>query len=268
VSDGRPYRLALPVRQLFSTLTLLHGYTVYYYPDNAHLLATPAEDHTPYSETGWPIVAEYGVGWAIDIMPHNDPAMPTPGQIGAKMVSDRQAGRPETAPIKYINWTDPSDNCWHDSWQPDHAQRSSTDRGHTHLSQRSDMIGSAAMEHYDPVAELLFNPGGDMPVFVHCAENGGFYAYGLGEPKWYTSVAEFGAARSVWGAPQTEVALLNQVRGRFGYVPGSQEAIDAGQADVLADAHGNVLPPVCSDGSSGNGNFTISFTGTGAAEPA
>jgi Domain of unknown function (DUF1906) len=96
-----------------------------------------------------------------------------------------------------------------------------------------------------------WGPGGppqtrddDMPAFVHCQQNGGFYAYGMGEPKWFLSTQAFNLARSAFGNPATvEVGTLDDVRNAFGYIPGTAAAVAAGTADVVADSHGNVLPP-------------------------
>jgi hypothetical protein len=87
-------------------------------------------------------------------------------------------------------------------------------------------------------------------AFVHCPENGGYYAYGMGEPKWYLSTDTFNAARAAFGNPATvEVATLDQVRNAFGYIPGTADMVAAGAADVIADAHGNVIPAAGGGGS-------------------
>lgn len=155
IKAGRPYRLCRPMADLQATLRG-HGYVVYDYPDDAHLMAIPPEDHTGFSATGWPGASPFGRGMAIDIMPP-DPAkgLPTLAQLGAKMVADKMAGRRELAPLKYQNWTDDEGACWHDSWQPNYARRPSTDKGHVHQSARTDYVDSDAMVHYDPVAELM-----------------------------------------------------------------------------------------------------------------
>ena len=110
--------------------------------------------------------------------------------------------------------------------------------------------------------------GGDMPAFVHCQENGGYYVFGLGGPKWYTSVAAFNDARSIFGVPQTEVATINQVRDAFGYIPGDASMVAAGKADILADSHGNVIPSEnTGGGSTPLPAHTHDFTGTTSSAP-
>jgi hypothetical protein len=264
VSVGSPYRLATPARQLMQTLAG-HGYNVEYYPDYAHQIAIPAEDHTAYSETGWPITAAFGVGWADDIMPHDDPSMPTPGQIGAKMVADKQAGRPELAPLKYLNWTDESGNCWHTKWQPSFVQTTSSDRGHTHVSMRSDMETSTAMEHYDPVAELMINSsGGDMPHFLNVANGGQYMADSNFEHVWsFDNGTIFAKVIAAAGSP-TGVRVL-------------QADIEAGMYGQLAGVYGVPrVPQPCTcecncDDNGGNvifPQYTVTFTGTGTSTPA
>ena len=52
LNRGKPDSgLALPLQLLANRLAAA-GYTVYVYPNDAHLDAEPPEDHTYYSETG------------------------------------------------------------------------------------------------------------------------------------------------------------------------------------------------------------------------
>jgi hypothetical protein len=133
-----------------------HGYTVYDYPDVRHQKATPPEDHTAYSSTGWPQPATFGIGYAIDIMP---PAagsgLPTLAQLGAQIYTDRQAGLPGIGWLKYMNWEPGDGSCHHDAWQPTHTRRDSTDRGHIHLSGRTDYTDSDTAGDYDPVTRAV-----------------------------------------------------------------------------------------------------------------
>jgi hypothetical protein len=132
-----------------------HGYVVYDFPDYAHQIADPPEDHTAYSATGYPDKSPYGRGMATDLMPHPDPKMPTLAQIGLLMYNDKMAGHPALAAMKYQNWTDASNSCWHDKWQPSHERTPSSDRGHQHNSYYTNYVDSHVMAGYDPVAVLL-----------------------------------------------------------------------------------------------------------------
>ncbi len=114
------------------------------------------------------------------------------------------------------------------------------------------------------IAGGTFTQGEDM-VFVHCVENGGFYVYGLGEPKWYKSQAAFNAAKAACGNPATaDVDTCDHLRDTFGYIPGDSDLIAAGLADVLTDGHGNVRPSTAQGGggSTPPAKYTVSLSGT------
>lgn len=154
-ADGRPFTLMRPLRELRDVLRG-HGYTVYDIGNDAHMLATPAEDHTPFSETGWPAAARYGIGYAIDVMPPKSSKLPTLAQLGARLHADRQSGR--IGWLKYMNWQPDgaSGRCIQCAWKPDHRERSSSDRGHIHVSGRTGWETKSG-GGYDPVA--LINGG-------------------------------------------------------------------------------------------------------------
>lgn len=135
LADGKPYVLAQPCADLVRELRG-QGYVVYHYPDDRHLLADPPEDHTPFSATGWPVKSAYPVGHAIDVMPTKGVA--DLAALARRILAGKNADAPGLAALKYMNWTDVDGSCWHESWQPDHVRRTSTDRGHIHLSMRSD----------------------------------------------------------------------------------------------------------------------------------
>lgn len=172
--NGSPFILATPAADMYHRLTG-YGYVVYYFPDEAHQIAVPAEDHTPYSETNWPGEQPYPHGMAIDIMPP-DPALKLPSlaQLGAQMYADRQAGLPGIAWLKYQNWTDAHDDCWHDKWQPEHERSGSDDEGHIHQSVRTDFVNSNAAQGYDPVARVRGKKGTRMRCYK-ASDNGTLY---------------------------------------------------------------------------------------------
>lgn len=156
VDAGRPYTRARPTLELRDLLRG-YGYTVYDYPDDPHLQAVPPEDHTPFSATGWPITSKRWVGHAIDIMPPSAAAIAKGAVpltvLARQIIADKDAGVPGTKWLKYINWTDEQGRCWHTSWQPDKRTVSSTDKGHIHLSARSDVDTSSEVSAtgWDPV---------------------------------------------------------------------------------------------------------------------
>lgn len=148
VADGSPWHAATPVESLAQVLKN-YGYTVYILGDKRHLTANPPEDHTPYSHTPWPGSQPYPAVLAQDIMPGGAWNL---DELGAKIFADKQAGHPGLAGLKYMNWTDASGNCWHDKWTPDHQRSSSSDRGHIHLSWRTDYVNTNTP--YDPIAKV------------------------------------------------------------------------------------------------------------------
>jgi hypothetical protein len=92
INRGKPDSgLALPLQLLANTLSAA-GYTVYVYPNDAHLDAEPPEDHTYYSETGWPSSSPKWWRHAIDIMP-GPAGKPSLQAIGQNLFNARRAAR-------------------------------------------------------------------------------------------------------------------------------------------------------------------------------
>jgi hypothetical protein len=61
--------------------------------------------------------------------------------------------------IKYINWTDENGTCRQERWTDAGAPlrrttRSSTDKGHIHISGRSDVDDDDRADGYDPIARM------------------------------------------------------------------------------------------------------------------
>lgn len=152
---GKPYKLAQPVKDVQLNIRS-HGFTVYDYPNLAHLTARVPEDHTPFSATGWPKTSAFGIAHAIDIMPRSN-NMAELTKMANQIIADKRARVPGTEWIKYMNYTDAAGHCFHISWQPNEAIRSSSDRGHIHLSGRSDMDNARATG-YDPYQRMMKPP--------------------------------------------------------------------------------------------------------------
>ena len=158
VRAGKPFSLAKPLEQLRSVLQAW-GYTVYAYPDTSHQLADPPEDHTPYSATGWPDTSPRWWGFAVDIMPKAG-SMLDLASLAQQIIRDKDARVPGTEFIKYMNWTDAAGKTWQTSWKPNKVTRTSSDKGHIHLSGRSDMYAVPGTS-YDPVARRLLPPAAE-----------------------------------------------------------------------------------------------------------
>lgn len=148
LAEGSP---AVPARPIVAMVAMFRrrGFTqTGYYPDLRHLQASLPEDHCPYSHTPWPGSQPYPKILALDWMPLVEGDAKSLTAVARRIIADKDAGR---APwIKYINWTDEDGNCWHTSWQPDKVTKSSTDRGHVHISIRTDFADSAAADDWDP----------------------------------------------------------------------------------------------------------------------
>lgn len=129
-ASGLQWRLAYPLVAVRDDLRA-KGYTVYDIGNDNHMDHDPPEDHTPYSETGYPGKTPYGWVTAIDIMPNS--RLESLQVLGLRFKNGRNSG---VYPwLKYMNWGPRDDyHAIHSSWQPDYAETSSTDTGHIHLS--------------------------------------------------------------------------------------------------------------------------------------
>ena len=192
VADGSPWHDCQPTRDLI-TMLRSHGYSG---PgvglgDMSHLTAPLPEDHCPYSHTPWPGAQPYPAVMAIDIMAGYGVDVVW---LGGKLFDDKQSGVEGTQPLKYMNWTDADGHCWHDSWMPSHARYASTDRGHIHLSWRTEYATSTIMQTYDPYGTStmeddmhLVAMNDDTSIYVApggLAVSGRMAAYGLTPAQW------------------------------------------------------------------------------------
>jgi hypothetical protein len=222
---GRPAEVAQPISDLAATLRK-HGYTVYIQGDDAHMRAEPPEDHCPFSSTGWPVPNPYPWIHALDIMP---PAagsgLPSLADLAARIRVDRQAGKPGVAWLKYINSTDPAGACWHDAWMPEYQRRASTDKGHIHISARSDCTHSAMAAGYDPVFALTAPEHPTESAAAWPAYAGRLLSFRPGTPMLS------GADVRTWQARMRTIGYLIAVDGWYG--PAS-----ASVARAFQSAHG------------------------------
>lgn len=129
IDSGGRWWLATPVAEIQHALQVTFdppADSIGTIGDDSHLDAEPPEDHTPYSETGWPVPTPHGPVTAID---YEGPEWQSWAQF---LIRERDAGRLPF--IKYVNY-----NNVHYSWEPTAARRPSTDwAGHVHVSIRSD----------------------------------------------------------------------------------------------------------------------------------
>ena len=237
VADGSPWKNCQPINDFIATLQE-HDYTG---PgagigDHSHLTANPPEDHCPYSHTPWPGVQPYPYVMAIDIMGGEGLDLIW---LGGKLFDDKSSNVPGTEPIKYINWTDSDNNCWHDSWMPKHTRYTSTDRGHIHVSFRTDYVTSSAMATYDPFR------GESMASEWHVgSESGAFLTQGnpgyVGQQRDTALAFAWQAAQDAQKAAEAALAACNQI------------------LDLLKAGNGGGATP---------GNFTINLSGVATPAP-
>jgi hypothetical protein len=170
IAAGKPFTLAAPERRLRDILRG-YGYTVYDIGNERHQKAEPPEDHMPYSATGWPVKSPRWYGFALDIMPPAADDLPTLPQLLGQIYADKMAGHPGVAWLKYMNWepSGPSGPCYHDKWQPNHVRTTSGDRGHGHLSGRSDHVTIDTTSGYDPVARYRARTKGLTMFLAACS---------------------------------------------------------------------------------------------------
>jgi hypothetical protein len=147
LGDGSPWRASAPAAAM-AAYARAHGvgYGIIGAVDT-HLDVSLPEDHAPYSHTPWPGVQPYPYVLAVDLYT-TDPA------VARRLIAAKRNGALPC--LKYINWTDTNGQCWHTSWQPDEVTRTSTDRGHIHLSFRTDHT-TCGHAGFDP-----FIDGGDV----------------------------------------------------------------------------------------------------------
>jgi len=170
IADGKPARQAQPIADMV-TMFEGHGFVVYWMGNQAHLTATPPEDHCPFSNTPWPGAQPYPYVLALDLMPKGGAGGASLAPIARKIIADKRSGN---APwVKYLNWTDESGHVWHTKWQPTEATTASTDAGHIHLSIRTDYATSNAAHGWDPLAPPT--PIEDAMANQFLAEAGGQY---------------------------------------------------------------------------------------------
>jgi hypothetical protein len=168
---GRPHEDARPIASLGATLRA-HGYTVWTLGDESHLQANPPQDHVPFGRLSWPGPHPYPLVLAMDVPDRIPKGCPDLPQLAAQIFADKQARVPGTEWLRYMNWEPEGVNrgpCYNDSWQPDHQRENSDDRGHIHLSCRTDYAKSDVARGYDPVARFR---GQDEEHEMNDAQNG------------------------------------------------------------------------------------------------
>jgi hypothetical protein len=141
VADGKPWRNAKPVAEIIAKLKAARPAAA-----NAncfgsignmeHLLADPPQDHTPYSQTGWPVHSPYPVVCASDIMHRPDLGVDC-NAIHVHLLADAKAGKLPW--LKYWIWQGKRYDV-RNNWVPVAA---SGHFDHGHISIRTDHVNTS-----------------------------------------------------------------------------------------------------------------------------
>jgi hypothetical protein len=110
VADGRPVIPALPVRETVERFEARYPGAkpiLGWYTNDAHLKAATPEDHTPFSETGWPVPNPYPYVCATDLMPYSAYDL---DEVFAYWLAEARAGR--TPWVKYLIYKDRIYTIW------------------------------------------------------------------------------------------------------------------------------------------------------------
>lgn len=151
VAAGRQFMLAQPIAEAVAQLTAAYPKMPDLFGtigDLAHLEAATPQDHTPYSQTGWPVAAPYGVVTAMDIM-HRPELGVDCDQIFAHLLA---SVKDTSAPwVKYIIWK----RKIYDTRQRWVPQPADNHDDHLHISARTDFL-------WRSLGGWSIVPGGDM----------------------------------------------------------------------------------------------------------
>jgi hypothetical protein len=167
-ADGSPWRAARPLADIGARLTA-HGYRVRILGGARDLTTDQPGDHVPWGAGGWPRPQRYPFVMAMDVEPP-DPGsgLPSLQALGRQFRVDKLAGHPGVAWLSGLIWEPERDGggpCWCDSWMPDYDRQPGDDRGHLHLSCRTDHTTAAVAAGYDPVGRLgIHRPPAPRPI--------------------------------------------------------------------------------------------------------
>lgn len=132
--EGRPLEPAQPVREIVERMKAAYpkaANTFSWYANESHYQAVPAQDHTPYSQTGWPLTSPEWWVFATDIMHHPELGVDC-NALFAYWLAEAKAGRMPW--LKYLIWQAQLYDV-RNQWRP---QSNSGHFDHIHLSVRTD----------------------------------------------------------------------------------------------------------------------------------
>lgn len=165
VADGKPFRACTPVAEVIAKFKAARPAAAKAgcfgsIGNLAHLTADIPKDHTPYSQTGWPLPSPYGVGFAVDIMHRPDLGVDC-NAIFAHWLAEAKAGRLPW--LKYLIWQGKSYSV-RNNWEPRDADGHFD---HIHASTRTDHVGTHIGD-FDPLGEdMAFKDDADFRAMMY-----------------------------------------------------------------------------------------------------
>lgn len=133
---GRPLEPAQPIRDMVDRLKVAYpraasAHLFGWYADESHYQAVPPQDHTPYSQTGWPLPSPQWVVFATDVMHRKDLGVDC-AVLFSYWIGEARAGRMPW--LKYIIW-EAKLYTVRTGWR---AEANTGHYDHIHLSARTD----------------------------------------------------------------------------------------------------------------------------------
>lgn len=148
---GRPLTPARPIHEVVDRLKVAYPRSgpFSWFANDAHYQAEFPQDHTPFSETGWPLVSPYPVVFATDVM-HKPMEGVDCFRLFNYWIAEARAGRMPW--LKYLIWQGQIYNV-RNGWV---AQPNSGHADHIHMSVRTDFQNAS-------LGSWVLTPGGAMP---------------------------------------------------------------------------------------------------------
>lgn len=129
---GRPSTPAQPIRDVVERMRIAYPRATFsWYANEAHYTAIPAEDHTPFSQTGWPVASPEWWVFATDIMHRPDLGVDC-NLLFRYWIGEARGGRMPW--LKYIIWQAKLYDV-RNGWD---EQANSGHYDHIHFSARTD----------------------------------------------------------------------------------------------------------------------------------
>ena len=161
---GKPVWPAKPIEDIVNRLKVAFpdaASLFSWYANDAHYTAVPAEDHTPYSQTGWPGPSPEWYVFATDVMHRPDLGVDC-NVLFPYWISEARAGRMPW--LKYLIWQAKIYDVRY-NWR---AQANSGHFDHVHFSARTDYVNTGLGDW----SLLPVSLEDDMPLYFKAVPSG------------------------------------------------------------------------------------------------